>query len=305
MTSTEPLAHVSPSQDLKGLAAREHTVANVNEIGWCCSDFAGQSVEGTEIWHLRLHHIWGSNIFMQSLQRGHDVHLSSNHLEIQSSTRMSQQLAGSPKNDHWSSTAVLVEDMRTRQSGYCVVPAIENGLKDHIRFSVPCQLNCEPYSCIKTTPMSFHTNALSARANLPYQTGGIEKILQMICRQPLSKECRWWSLALHLLQISNMSAIFLVGCSLQHPATLPTSPNISQFRCLSKGWRHTEHIWSKTSLASLGMACRPAVAQCGTTLWSCCGWPTLGFSPNQLTNFGIQMESTHFLLCESTTSCWI
>ena len=243
---------------------------------------------------------------MQSLQRGHDVHLSSNHLEIQSSTRMSQQLAGSPKNDHWSSTAVLVEDMRTRQSGYCVVPAIENGLKDHIRFSVPCQLNCEPYSCIKTTPMSFHTNALSARANLPYQTGGIEKILQMICRQPLSKECRWWSLALHLLQISNMSAIFLVGCSLQHPAALPTSPNISQFRCLSKGWRHTEHIWSKTSLASLGMVCRPAVTQRGTTwFWSWRGWPTLGFSPNQLTNFGIQMESTHFLLCETTTSCWI
>ena len=85
---------------------------------------------------------------------------------------------------------VLMEDMRTRQSGYCVVPAIENGLKDHIRFSVPFQLNCEPYSCIKTKPMSFRTNALSARANLPYQTGGIDQILQMICRQPLSKECR-------------------------------------------------------------------------------------------------------------------
>ena len=51
---------------------------------------------------------------------------------------------------------VLMEDMRTRQSGYCVVPAKENGLKDHIRFSVSCQLNCEPYSCIKTKPMSFH-----------------------------------------------------------------------------------------------------------------------------------------------------
>ena len=84
MTSTEPLAHVSPSQDLKCLAARGHSVASVNEIGWCCSDFAGQRVEGTEIWQIRLHHIWGSNIFMQSLQRGHDVHLSINHLEIYS-----------------------------------------------------------------------------------------------------------------------------------------------------------------------------------------------------------------------------
>ena len=135
--------------------------------------------------------LWDSNILIQSLQRGHDEHLSSSHLEIQSSnmsTIVNSNLQIARTTTIEAARRVLMEDMRTRQSRYCIVPAIENGLEVHIRSFAAVQLSCEPY-ILASKPMSFHTKNLE-RTSKSYQTEGMEKILQTICRQPLGKECR-------------------------------------------------------------------------------------------------------------------
>ena len=141
--------------------------------------------------------------------------------------------------------------------------------------------------------MSFHTNALSARANLPYQTGGIEKILQMIAGNPLARSVDG-DLSPCIYSKSLTCLLISVGCSLQHPATLPTSPNISQFRCLSKGWRHTEHIWSRPPWHRLGWPVVPRLHNVGRPL-----------KLLRLTNFGIFSKSTDQLWNpnESTHFC--
>jgi hypothetical protein len=129
-----------------------------------------------------------------------------------------------------------------------------------------------------------YIKAFSARANLPYQTGGIEKILQMICRQPLSKECRWWSLTLHLLQISNMSAIFLVGYSTAscNPSNISkTSPSFAFQRDggtqSTSGPRPPWHRLGWSVVPRLHNVGRPSEAAAADQLWDFLqiNWPTL------------------------------
>lgn len=98
-----------------------------------------------------------------------------------------------------------------------------------------------------------------------------------------------------------MSAIFLVSCSLQHPATPPTSPTSPSFAFQRDGGTQS------TS------GPRPPWHRLGYTMWDdllkltrLTNFGIFSKSTDQLWdflhNFGIQMESTHFLLCDSVNA---